>query len=651
MALPSCTSTFSPEKELGEDLKEDFGDEDSSSSGLESIHSDSDEGELDSGLSSEPLTANASHQKRKRTDTPPEDDLMDMQLPAKQEAWKDSLEPDPGPLLLQFRPARPPGVHLDKSSSYSPLELFQLYFSVQVVETLCENTNKNGLRRYAQGKRTPWFPLTIQEMFHYLGLLIFMGLLRTRKIRDHWSNHRLYKAPFCSSVMARYRFEAITWTLHMSDPEHDKEYDKLKGTPSYDKLCRLRPLMDSILDSCRAYYHPTRNISIDERMVASKARIGMKQYMRNKPTRWGFKLFVLADSNGYTCDFNIYTGKSLSRSGKGLGYDAVKDLLHVKYLGSGYHLYVDNFYTSRVLFLDLYKMHFGACGTVRENRQGCLKSIENPMPKNAERGSFRWIRDGNLLFCKWRDTKDVTMCSTIHKAYTGGTVLRRIRNADGSWSKRSVPVPEAVKEYNKFMGGVDLSDALLKYYCIGLKTKKWYKTLFYHFVEIAVVNSFLMHKVLEVEKNRKPLTHKVFREQLCLQLVDFSFSARTPAESPAGTMGPIVGTLGSTAGTLWSTVGTPGSTAGTPGSNAGTTWPTASTPSRTSGALGSCYPIPMGDPASSGSRKNASKGRRRCRLCKEKGIEKTTIWQCDTCLVPLCLIPDRNCFREWHVQK
>ncbi len=53
-------------------------------------------------------------------------------------------------------------------------------------------------------------------------------------------------------------------------------------------------------------------------MIATKAKISFKQYMKAKPTKWGIKLFVLADVNGDTIDFKIYTGKSKLSSGKGL---------------------------------------------------------------------------------------------------------------------------------------------------------------------------------------------------------------------------------------------------------------------------------------------------------------------------------------------
>lgn len=61
-----------------------------------------------------------------------------------------------------------------------------------------------------------------------------------------------------------------------------------------------------------------------------KHRSGIRQYIKNKPTKWGIKLWVLADSmNGYTCDFNIYVGKVAGQdiSENGLGYDVIMKLI------------------------------------------------------------------------------------------------------------------------------------------------------------------------------------------------------------------------------------------------------------------------------------------------------------------------------------
>lgn len=70
------------------------------------------------------------------------------------------------------------------------------------------------------------------------------------------------------------------------------------------------------------------------------------------------------------------------------------------------------------------------------------------------------------------------MCWNMHKAYSGEKVTRRARNPMGGWSTLQIPIPEAVKNYNRYMGGVDLSDALIRYYNVSAK---WYKTFFFFF--------------------------------------------------------------------------------------------------------------------------------------------------------------------------
>ena len=42
--------------------------------------------------------------------------------------------------------------------------------------------------------------------------------------------------------------------------------------------------------------------------------------MKNKPVKWGFKYWVVADTSGYTVNFDLYTGKESDCSEFGLDY-------------------------------------------------------------------------------------------------------------------------------------------------------------------------------------------------------------------------------------------------------------------------------------------------------------------------------------------
>ena len=71
--------------------------------------------------------------------------------------------------------------------------------------------------------------------------------------------------------------------------------------------------MNELQLACETYFVPKQNISIDGRMLAFKGQVGMKQCIKDEPTKWCFKLWILAGSNlGYTYKFQVYTGKRLT---------------------------------------------------------------------------------------------------------------------------------------------------------------------------------------------------------------------------------------------------------------------------------------------------------------------------------------------------
>lgn len=122
-------------------------------------------------------------------------------------------------------------------------------------------------------------------------------------------------------------------------------------------------------------------------------------------------------------------------------------------------------FTAVQSYVQIYFWGFFLTGTIRENRIGFPKNPGNPLRNKAERGTSRWVRDGQTVFIKWKDTKVVSVISSFYPA-TGREVVEwgRGKLVGGRYVKDWVNIPPAMKGYNANMGGVDLSDQLLKCY-------------------------------------------------------------------------------------------------------------------------------------------------------------------------------------------
>lgn len=106
---------------------------------------------------------------------------------------------------------------------------------------------------------------------------MYMAMVKLDHIADYWRQGNLFSLPLPTQIMSRDRYRVISWNLHLSDPDEDVRNDQKKGTDQRDTLFQLRPLMDAIKTTCMTVYHPHKNLAVDERMVASKAKTTMTQ--------------------------------------------------------------------------------------------------------------------------------------------------------------------------------------------------------------------------------------------------------------------------------------------------------------------------------------------------------------------------------------
>ena len=141
------------------------------------------------------------------------------------------------------------------------------------------------------------------------------------------------------------------------------------------------------------------------------------------------------------------------------------------------------------------------CGTLRKNRKELPQNLM--VDKHVglqERGQAIFSKCLNLILYCWRDRKIIRLLSTIHGT-TLSTCERSMKDREtAKFARKEISCPVAVRDYSKFMGGVDLADQLYSYYCFGKKSRKWTKKIFFYVLELMVLNSYILYNSTRAKK-------------------------------------------------------------------------------------------------------------------------------------------------------
>lgn len=215
----------------------------------------------------------------------------------------------------------------------------------------------------------------------------------------------------------------------------------------------------------------------------------------------------------------------------------------------------------------------------------CMSNRKNVpiMNEKLQRGeSLAKCTDDGIICFKWQDTKEVLLMSNCDKNIIQ-TADRRLK--DGT--KKTFDCPEAIVFYNKMMGGVDKADQYSTTYDIDRKSNKWWKRVFHRLLQMSISNSWIMYQKLNGIKSPQI----EFLLSLQKQLIEVGKN---------GTINKYV-----------------------PGSGR---------PPKTRKFMHTIGHQPI------------LGTRRRCTFCASKKIEQRTLYICNTCNLPLCVL----CFEPYH---
>ena len=117
--------------------------------------------------------------------------------------------------------------------------------------------------------------------------------------------------------------------LHFSDSTMYEE--------STDRLYKIRPILDRLVNKFSTLYTPQQSIALDEGMLAWRGRLWFRVYNPSKITKYGILVCMVCESeSGYISNLMIYDATGINLQ------NAVLQLLN-PFLDHGYAVYMDNY--------------------------------------------------------------------------------------------------------------------------------------------------------------------------------------------------------------------------------------------------------------------------------------------------------------------
>lgn len=416
---------------------------------------------------------------------------------------------------IAFLPPRVPPA--PPTSAHSPLDFFHLFMSEQHLQSMVDMTNNYAEQQHADAadaaaagsEARAWQLTTLTEMKALLGCLLYMGIVRLTNTHDYWAEQT--RQSFVADVFQRDRFIALLYRLRFSEEAVDER----------DRLRKVRPLLSTLERTLLAHFYPGEDVSVDEAMCGFKGRSSMKQYIASKATRWGFKVWMLVDcATNYVAALDVYTGRKDDERRSGAAAEVVLKLVNRLEPLSRHVVSMDNYFSSVTLFEQLLARGMYAVGTARPNRTHFPKELIAEI-RGMARGNWVWRqkRASPLVATAWVDKRPVFFLSTCADAKKSASVTRWVNG-----ERQAVACPEVVPLYTRTMRGVDVFAQRQSYTKIGRRSKKWFFSLAWFLVDVAVHNAHILH---QRKHNHAHSDEKAFRKELARLLIgDYSARAR-----------------------------------------------------------------------------------------------------------------------------
>ena len=171
-------------------------------------------------------------------------------------SWSSILNP------VTIKPFRSP-VGPTIPISASPLEVFQLFFSEDLMENIVRECNRYASQVMGDEKFQEWRAMNVDELKAFLGFIILMAIIHLPSIDDYWLHDPFMHYTPIADRISRDRFRELSRYLHFVDNTTLLPQDSAE----YDRLGKVLPLIDHLSQKFKSLYKVNREVAVDEAEV------------------------------------------------------------------------------------------------------------------------------------------------------------------------------------------------------------------------------------------------------------------------------------------------------------------------------------------------------------------------------------------------
>ena len=268
---------------------------------------------------------------------------------------------------------------------------FKLFFTDNMINSIVDHTNSYAQEKTFSGLGSSytfpdgsWQDVTANEIRRFIAILIHFGVVHVRgDVQKNWRTKTLSHRLWARAILSCTRHSTILAKLHVVDPAKEDPQNKLRKVESF---------IEDFKKLCKELYVPHKYVAIDECMVKSRHGAGFHQFIKDKPTKWGIKLWVLADSsNGYTVDFIIYIGRAAEQLSVNTGLGMMLSCISRPPTLGRDTIFLSTIFTPPLLFLNIFMVRV-SLPRVQFYQEGV---VSYPLYKKAKSG----LRVGSVGVC------------------------------------------------------------------------------------------------------------------------------------------------------------------------------------------------------------------------------------------------------------